>query len=83
MAKSVGLDDLDRQLIALLRDSARLSVVTLAKQLRVARATTQNRTSRLETNGGIVGHTVRLNDPASLRKPLHRIVSEQEATELC
>ena len=33
------MDDTDRQLLALLRDNARISVVALAQQLRVARAT--------------------------------------------
>lgn len=42
----ITLDDVDRQLIALLRGNARLSVVALAKQLRVARATVQNRLSQ-------------------------------------
>ena len=56
----ITLDDVDRQLIALLRDNARLPVVALAKELRVARATVQNRLTRLEKNGVIVGYTVRL-----------------------
>lgn len=58
------MDDTDRQLIALLRDNARLSVVTLAQKLRVARATVQNRMARLEREGTIVGYTVRLRPEA-------------------
>jgi DNA-binding Lrp family transcriptional regulator len=54
------MDDIDRQLIALLRDNARLPVATLAKTLRVARGTVQNRLARLEGDGTIVGYTVRL-----------------------
>jgi DNA-binding Lrp family transcriptional regulator len=54
------MDDTDRQLIALLRDNARLSVASLAKTLRVARGTVQNRLARLEADGTIVGYTVRL-----------------------
>lgn len=54
------MDDTDRQLIALLRDDARTSVASLAKKLRVARGTVQNRLARLETEGTIVGYTVRL-----------------------
>ncbi len=42
-----SLDDTDRELIGLLRDNARLSIVTLAKKLRVARATVQNRIAKL------------------------------------
>ena len=36
------MDDTDRQLIALLRDNARMSVIAMAKKLGVARATVQN-----------------------------------------
>lgn len=60
----IALDDVDRQLIALLRDNARLPVVALAKELRVARATVQNRLTRLERGGVIVGYTVRLKPVA-------------------
>jgi DNA-binding Lrp family transcriptional regulator len=58
------MDDTDRQLIGLLRDDARMSVVALAQKLRVARATVQNRISKLESDGTIVGYTVRLRPDA-------------------
>jgi DNA-binding Lrp family transcriptional regulator len=54
------MDDLDRQLISLLRDNARTPVATLAKSLKVARGTVQNRLSKLESDGTIVGYTLRL-----------------------
>lgn len=54
------MDDTDRQLVALLRDDARTSIASLAKKLRVARGTVQNRLARLEADGTIVGYTVRL-----------------------
>ena len=54
------MDDVDRQLIALLRDDARMSIAALAKKLHVARGTVQNRLARLEANGTVVGYTVRL-----------------------
>ena len=54
------MDDTDRQLIGLLRNNARASVASLAKALGVARGTVQNRMSRLEATGTIVGYTVRL-----------------------
>ena len=54
------MDDLDRQLIALLRGNARLPVATLARNLKVARGTVQNRIARLERDGVIAGYTVRL-----------------------
>jgi DNA-binding Lrp family transcriptional regulator len=54
------MDDTDRRLIGLLRANARESVASLAKALKVARGTVQNRMSRLERDGTIVGYTVRL-----------------------
>jgi DNA-binding Lrp family transcriptional regulator len=53
------MDNTDRQLIALLRDNARTPVMTLAKKLKVARATVQNRLARLEEQGIIMGYTIR------------------------
>ncbi len=64
------MDDTDRQLLGLLRDDARIPVITLAKKLRVARATVQNRITKLEKDGTIVGYTVRLKptaEPARVR----------------
>lgn len=54
------LDDTDRELIALLRDDARLPISALASRLRVARGTVLNRLRRLESTGVITGYTVRL-----------------------
>lgn len=62
------MDDIDRELIALLRDNARLPVVALAAKLRVARATVQNRIARLEADGTIVGYTVRLRPAAEAHR---------------
>lgn len=55
-----ALDDIDRELIALLRDHARMPVAVIAKKLKIARGTVQNRMARLEREGVIVGYTVRL-----------------------
>jgi DNA-binding Lrp family transcriptional regulator len=54
------MDELDRQLIALLRNNARQPVAALAKTLKVARGTAQNRLAKLERDGTIAGYTVRL-----------------------
>jgi len=54
------MDDIDRQLIGLLRANARATVASLAKTLRVARGTVQNRIAKLERDGTIAGYTVRL-----------------------
>jgi len=58
------VDDTDRRLISLLRQDARASVASLAKELGVARGTVQNRMARLERDGIIVGYTVRLKPQA-------------------
>jgi DNA-binding Lrp family transcriptional regulator len=58
------LDDTDRELIALLRADARMTVASLAQKLKVARGTVQNRLARLQREGVIVGYTVRLKPQA-------------------
>lgn len=63
------IDELDRALLALLKDNARAPVATLARRLGLARTTVQARLERLETSGVIQGYTVRLND--TMRAPLH------------
>ena len=62
------MDDLDRQLIGLLRGNARLPAATVARTLRVARGTVQNRIARLEQEGVIAGYTVRLAAPDGDRR---------------
>jgi DNA-binding Lrp family transcriptional regulator len=54
------MDTTDRELLSLLREDARLPVATLAKSLKVARGTVQNRLARMEADGTIVGYTVKL-----------------------
>ena len=54
------MDETDHQLIALLRQDARLSVAALAARLGVSRGTVTNRMRRLEDDNVIVGYTVRL-----------------------
>ena len=54
------MDDTDRRLLALLRTNARTPVATLAKELKVARGTVQNRMAKLERDGVIAGYSVRL-----------------------
>ena len=62
------MDDHDRQLIGLLRGNARLPAATIARTLRVARGTVQNRIARLEQAGVIVGYTVRLAASGEARR---------------
>ena len=54
------MDDLDRQLIGLLRENARTPAAALAKTLKEARGTVQNRLAKLERDGTIAGYTIRL-----------------------
>lgn len=54
------MDDLDRELIALLAADARAPLATLARKLGVARSTLQARLERLERSGVIAGYTLRL-----------------------
>ena len=57
---SAKLDDLDRRLITLLRDNARLPTSSLAQHLGCSRATVQNRIYRLVQAGVLIGFTIRL-----------------------
>lgn len=54
------LDSKDRQILALLRENARMAVVDIAKTLHLSRATVQNRIQRLEKTGVIIGYSVRV-----------------------
>ena len=56
------MDDLDRRLVALLRDNARTPTAVLAKRLKVSRGTVQNRLDRLQAAGTLLGYTIRLGD---------------------
>ncbi len=62
------MNDTDRQLLALLRDNARMPVTELAKKLRLSRATVQNRIARLEESGVIAGFTVRVKPEAEAHR---------------
>jgi DNA-binding Lrp family transcriptional regulator len=58
------MDDIDRELISLLRKDARTNIATLAAKLKVSRGTVTNRLRRLEDEQVIVGYTVRLRPDA-------------------
>lgn len=63
-----GMDDLDRMIISLLSQDARMSLAVLARRLKIARSTVQARLERLETNGAITGYTLRLGDAGHLTR---------------
>ena len=76
------LDAMDQGLLALLRSDARMSVVELAKRLKVSRATIQNRMRKLEKEQIILGYTVAIGPDAD--KPAVRAlmsISADSATE--
>lgn len=52
----------DQQLLALLRDNARMPISELARKLNVSRTAAQARLQRLEREGTIKGYTTRLSD---------------------
>lgn len=61
---SKDINATDRRLLALLQMNARRSVAELSRKLGVARTTVQERISRMERNGVIVGYAVMLRrDP--------------------
>ena len=55
-------DQLDQQLISLLREDGRASISKLSEQLKVSRGTVQNRIDRLVSSGAILGFTVRAHE---------------------
>jgi DNA-binding Lrp family transcriptional regulator len=58
------MDELDHKLLALLRRDARTNIATLASKLDVSRGTVNNRITKLEDEGIIVGYTVRVKPAA-------------------
>ena len=61
---NVRMDEIDQQLISLLRQNARMNVADLAHKLKVSRGTVTNRLRKLEDQQVIVGYTVRLRPEA-------------------
>ncbi len=54
------MNETDHQLLALLRQDARMSIAKLASKLKVSRGTITNRIEKMEREGVIVGYTVRV-----------------------
>jgi len=57
-----ALDETDRDLLALLRENARLPTAELARRLKLSRTTVQSRIERLERQRAITGYTVVVPD---------------------
>ena len=58
------MDDIDQQLLSLLRENARMPILSLAKKLRLSRTTIQKRVDKLEQSGVILGYSVRVKPDA-------------------
>lgn len=65
-------DELDRKLIAELRNDARASISHLASCLKVSRGTVQHRLDRLLSTGAILGFTIRTDE--SIEKNVVRAI---------
>ncbi|MBA5776892.1 Lrp/AsnC family transcriptional regulator [Stappia sp. F7233] len=77
-------DDLDRKLVALLQDNARMATAEIARKLKVARSTVQERIARLEKDGVISGYTVLLSrapDVESVQALVMLAVEQQQVRE--
>ncbi|WP_299590457.1 Lrp/AsnC family transcriptional regulator [uncultured Tateyamaria sp.] len=78
-------DDLDRKLIALLREDGRAPVSKLATILGVSRATVQARIDRLLDSGAVLGFTIRAREdsgPHGVRAIMMIEVSGQSTTQV-
>lgn len=58
------LDDVDRALLALLRENARASTAELGRKLGLSRTTVQSRLQRLERRRVVAGYTVVVDEEA-------------------
>lgn len=58
---STQLDDIDKRILALLMDDARMATAAIAKQIGIARTTAIARIASLEKRGVIAGYGLRLN----------------------
>lgn len=67
------MDDIDRQLLTLLRHNGRRSISDLAGELGLSRATVRTRIERMEAQGDIIGYTVILKADA-IAMPVRGIV---------
>ena len=79
------MDEIDQQLISLLRKDARTNVATLSQKLGVSRGTVTNRIAKLEDGGVIVGYTVRLrpdSQPNEIKAWMSIAVEGNEARQV-
>lgn len=72
--RAIGLDDIDQQIIALLREDARLANVDLSKRIGLSPSATLSRVRSLRERGVIARFTTELN-PRALGYTLQALVS--------
>jgi len=60
----IQIDEIDRAILSLLAENARLPVTAMAKRLGLARTTVQARLDRMEAQGTIKGYRVQLGHSA-------------------
>jgi DNA-binding Lrp family transcriptional regulator len=78
-------DDLDRKLIAILREDGRAPISKLATLLQVSRATVQTRLDRLLDSGAVLGFTIRAREdsgPNGVHAIMMIEVSGQSTTQV-
>lgn len=77
------MDDIDREMLALLRDNARLPVASLSAALGVSRATARARLDRLVADNVIKGFTVTVGtgDDGTVVRAVTMIEVEGKATD--
>lgn len=78
-------DELDRQMIAILREDGRAPVSKLASILGVSRSTVQSRLDRLTSSGAVLGFTIRAREdagPQGVRAVMMIEVSGQSTTHV-
>lgn len=76
------MDEIDRKLLGLLAENARLSVASLAKSLGLARSTVQARMERLERRKIIAGYGLRLGEEAGRARIRATVLAHTETGKL-
>jgi DNA-binding Lrp family transcriptional regulator len=79
------MDDIDHELLSILRADARVSVLALAKKMRLSRSTIQNRIDKLEQANIILGYTVKLkpeSEPHKLRAMMNIALEGNSAQQV-
>lgn len=74
------LDELDRRLIAALREDARMPITRLSATLKISRTTAQARLDRLLDSGAVLGFTIRARQDRDSIRAIMMIEIEGRST---